>query len=153
MWLSWVTTPTASRTDDWVAARTSTPLMRTSPPVTSYSRDTNAEIVVLPAPEGPTSATSSPAWAVNETSYKTCVFGEVSRIATDSSEASETSAAAGYRNCTWSNSMMFAPAGRSTASGASAIIGGRSSTSKTRSNDTSAVMIETLTFDRAVSGP
>ena len=48
---------------------------------------------------------------------------------------------------------MSAPGSRTTASGASATIGGRSSTSKTRSKDTSAVITSTCTFDSEVSGP
>src|SRR5690242_7334185 len=100
MWLSCVTTPTASRTESSVADRTSTPPSRTDPLVTSYNRDTNAAIVDLPAPDGPTKAISSPASAWNVTSCSTCEFGAVSSTATDSSDANDTSDAAGYRNST-----------------------------------------------------
>ena len=53
------------------------------------------EMVVFPAPEGPTRATSWPGSAVKLTSKSTCWGTVVSRTATDSSEASETSSASG----------------------------------------------------------
>ena len=109
--------------------------------------------MVLPAPDGPTSATSWPGSATNETSWSTCWLGRWSRTATASSEASDTSFAVGYAKSTWRSSTVLGPPGTSTASGASWIIGSRSSTSKTRSNDTSAVAMSTLTFDSEVSGP
>ncbi len=52
-------------------------------------------MVVLPAPEGPTRATSCPGSAVKVTSNSTCWDSVVSSTATDSSEASETSSAVG----------------------------------------------------------
>ena len=73
--------------------------------------------MVLPAPEGPTRATSWPGSAVKVTSKRTCWEAVVSSTATDSSEASETSSAAGYRKSTWSNSMRAGPAGTGRASG------------------------------------
>ncbi len=78
-----------------MASRTSMPSMRTAPERTSYRRGTSWLIVVFPAPDGPTSATSSPGRAVNETSKSTWPDGDWSRMATDSSEASETSSAVG----------------------------------------------------------
>ena len=55
-------------------------------------------IVVLPAPDGPTSAVSSPAGAVKEISCSTPAAASVRSgclSAIDSSDASETSAAVG----------------------------------------------------------
>src|SRR6266550_3761583 len=150
---SWVTTPIAARSDSWVTDRTSWPPTRTDPERTSYTRGTSWLIVVLPAPEGPTSATSWPGAAVNETPCSTSWLGAWSSTATSSSEASDTSAAVGYENRTSSNSMEREPARSATASGPSAISGGRSSTSKTRSNETSALITSTRTLDSAVSGP
>jgi len=73
----------------------------------------------------------------------------------DSSEASETSEAVGYRNQTLSNVIAGAVSAvcSGTASGASVISGFRSSTSNTRSKLTSAVMTSTCTFDSDVMGP
>ena len=51
-------------------------------------------MVVLPAPDGPTSATSAPGRATKLTSASTCWDGAWSSFATDSSEASETSCCA-----------------------------------------------------------
>ena len=59
-WGSWLTMPMAARSDSCVRSRTSMPSTRTAPLVTSYSRGTSWESVVLPAPDGPTSATSCP---------------------------------------------------------------------------------------------
>ncbi len=109
--------------------------------------------MVLPAPDGPTSATIWPGSTVKLTSKRTWAETVVSRTATDSREARETSSAVGYRKSTWSNSMVAGPGGTGRASGASVIIGGRSSTSKTRSNETSAVMTSIWTLDSAVNGP
>ena len=53
------------------------------------------EIVVLPAPEGPTSATICPGSTVNETSWRISLRAPDSSTATDSSDASETSSALG----------------------------------------------------------
>ena len=51
--------------------------------------------MVLPAPDGPTSATIWPGSAVNEMSVSTGPLSRDSVRATDSSEASETSSARG----------------------------------------------------------
>ena len=56
--------------------------------------------MVLPAPEGPTSATSWPGSTSNDTSKRTWLDTVVSRTATDSREASDTSSAVGYRKST-----------------------------------------------------
>ncbi len=63
----------------------------------SYSRATSAVMVVLPAPDGPTSAVSWPAGARKLTSCSTPAGRPAARAAqaTDSSEASDTSAAVG----------------------------------------------------------
>ena len=108
--------------------------------------------MVLPAPDGPTSATSWPGSAVNETSNSTWLVGACSSTATDSSDASDTSSAR-IAEVDVGELDRRRPAGTSTAPGFSAIIGGRSSTSKTRSNDTSAVITSTCTLESAVSGP
>ena len=78
--------------------------------------------------------------------------------AIDSSEASDTSLAVGYRNDTWSNSISgarapAAGAGSTIASGRSAISGFRSSISKTRSKLTSAVITLIWTLDSCAIGP
>ena len=91
-WVSWVTTPTASRSAWPRTRRRSTPPMRTTPSVGSYSRDTRWVSVVLPAPDGPTRATSCPGRAVNETSLSTWVSSACSGCGTSSRDASEDSA-------------------------------------------------------------
>src|SRR4029453_15856981 len=106
-----------------------------------------------PAPGGPTSATSSPGAAVKDTPCRTGCAGAWSSTATSSSEASDTSAAVGYEKCTSSKSIERVPGARATAPGLSATIGAMSSTSKTRSKETSALITSTRTFDSAVSGP
>src|ERR1039457_1986527 len=111
------------------------PSIRTVPRPGSYSRGTRWVIVVLPAPEGPTSAVIRPAGARKLTSLRTHVSPARSGMgrATDSSEARDTSLAAGYRNDTPSNSIAGAipfperPAGRAAAFGRPALsgVGGR----------------------------
>ena len=91
---SWLTTPTVARRDSLVTSRRSAPAMRTAPRVGSYMRVTSWEIVVLPAPEGPTSATMWPAGTVKRRRAG-CRRGSLRRLATDSREASETSSAPG----------------------------------------------------------
>ena len=64
--------------------------------------------MVLPAPDGPTRAVSLPAGARKLTSRSIQALLPVRSgigSAIDSSEASDTSLAAGYRNETWSNSI------------------------------------------------
>ena len=95
MCASWLTTPIRSCSDCWVTVRTSCPPTSTRPPVTSYTRGSSWLIVVLPAPDGPTSAISSPGSARNDTACSTCADGAASSTATSSSEASDTSAADG----------------------------------------------------------
>ncbi len=87
------------------------------------------------------------------TSRSTSAVGASPSTATDSSEASETSSLVGYVKLTWSNSIRAGPRGNAVAPGFSATIGGRSSTSNTRSKETSAVMMSTLMLESAVSGP
>ena len=71
--------------------------MRTVPDTGSYSRGTRWVIVVLPAPDGPTSAVSFPAGARKLTSRSTQVSAVRSGSAsvTCSSDGSDTSLAAG----------------------------------------------------------
>src|SRR5680860_1163608 len=92
---SCVTTPTRSCNDSIRADRRSTPPTRTTPDDGSYSRETSAVIVVLPAPEGPTRATSSPGAALRETSCSTSPPASRSTALTSSSDARETSSAPG----------------------------------------------------------
>ena len=127
--------------------------MRIEPAVGSYRRATSEVMVVLPAPLGPTSATSVPGSTVKETPCSTGPLPRRSPVAMLSSEARETSSAEGYENDTSSTSTRTGPAGTGRASGASATSGFRSSTSKTRSKDTSAVRMSTRTLEIAVSGP
>jgi len=58
--VSWVTKPMISPSDASVTSRTSLPSISTAPSSTSYSRGSRYVVVVLPDPDGPTSATS---WA------------------------------------------------------------------------------------------
>ncbi len=58
-------------------------------------RVTSWLMVVLPAPDGPTRATSCPGSARNEMPCSTVADGVWSSTATDSSEASETCSAVG----------------------------------------------------------
>ncbi len=110
-------------------------------------------MVVLPPPLGPTRATSCPGYAVKLTACRTGPPPARSPDAVDSRERSETSSADGYEKATSSNWTSTGPSGNRTGCGACATSGCRSSTSKTRSKDTSAVMTSTRTLDRAVSGP
>ena len=55
-----MTMPTVSRSESSVRSRTSWPSTSTRPSTTSWIRGTSSAVVVLPAPDGPTSATSSP---------------------------------------------------------------------------------------------
>ncbi len=109
-------------------------------------------MVDLPAPDVPTSATSCPGSTVNDTLWSTSTPPRLSSCATSSSDASDTLSAEGYAKVTSSNSTDTGPAGRSTASGFSAISGLRSSTSKTRSKLTTALMTSTRALASAVSG-
>ena len=74
------------------------PPISTAPSFGSYIRETSAVIVVLPAPDGPTSAVSCPDGASNDTSWSTPAAASVRSgvfSAIDSSDASDTSAAVG----------------------------------------------------------
>ena len=98
---SWVTTPTTSRSESRVTSRISAPPILTTPLVGSYIRDTRWVIVVFAqaAPDGPMSAVSFAAGATKLTSVSACWPEAKLRSGTgsaiDSSEASETSDAAG----------------------------------------------------------
>ena len=61
--VSCVTMAICSRSERSVASRTSTPSMRSAPPVTSWKRGSRFTSVVFPAPLDPTMATTSPARA------------------------------------------------------------------------------------------
>jgi hypothetical protein len=63
--------------------------------VTSYTRETSIDVVDLPAPDGPTSATIWPGWTVKSTPFSTGADSVRSSVATSSSVASETSDALG----------------------------------------------------------
>ncbi len=110
--------------------------------------------MVLPAPDGPTRATIWPGCAVKVTSCSTMLV--VAGLGP------------GHRSPGWPatprrRAGSGTPRGRTprappsaastTASGLSSIIEGRSSTSKTRSKLTSAVITSTRTFERPCSGP
>ncbi len=94
-WASCVTTPTASCRDCWVTSRRSVPAIRTAPSVGSYMRVASWDIVVLPAPDGPTSATVAPAGTVKLRFVSVSCVGSLVRAATDSRDASDTSDAVG----------------------------------------------------------
>ena len=101
---SCITMPTAPRSDSSVRSRTSWPSTRTSPALTSWMRGTSSAVVVLPAPDGPTSATSSPGATVKLTSRRIQSLSVV--VGGDdasSSDAIDDTAADGWRNHTWSN--------------------------------------------------
>ena len=93
-----------------------------------------------PRPTGPTSATVSPGSIVSDTSRRIQSLGSSSRPACPAPRATRAtpSSPGGCRNHTWSNSMRPFGSTRSTAPGRSAISGGKSSTSKTRSKLTRA---------------
>jgi len=92
---SWETTPTTWCSEALLTSRRSAPAMRTAPLVGSYIRVTSWEMVVLPAPDGPTSATIAPAGTVNDTSCRVSATGSWRSVATASREAKDTSSAAG----------------------------------------------------------
>ena len=77
---SWATRPTAACNESCVRSRTSSPSTRTAPSTTSWTRRTSIAIVVLPAPDGPTSATVSPGSMVNDTSRRISRSGRWSRL-------------------------------------------------------------------------
>src|SRR5579871_110978 len=108
--------------------------------------------VVFPAPDGPTNATVVPGAPENDTPRRIQSDGSVDSAAdaSASSDGTDTSAAAGYRNHTSDTSTCPAGWARGTASGASTISDSRSSTSNTRSKDTSAVSRSTRVDARSV---
>src|SRR3954447_10759153 len=88
-----------------VTPRTSCPSIRTAPSVASYRRGTSIDIVVLPAPDRPTSAVIVPGSAVNDTPLSTQSDGSsVRTTSSPSNEAIDPSVPAGYRNQTSSKS-------------------------------------------------
>ena len=97
MWGSWVTIPMASVRLSPVSWRTSSPSTRTAPATTSYSRGTRCDMVVLPAPVGPTRATICPGSATKETPLRIIPEGSSLNgvVMAASSEAIETLDAAG----------------------------------------------------------
>ena len=74
---SCITKPTASRSESSVRSRTSWPSTRTVPSTASAMRGTSIAVVVLPAPDGPTIATSSPGSIVRLTSRRIQALGLV----------------------------------------------------------------------------
>ena len=84
---------------------------------------TSIAIVVLPAPDGPTSATSSPGSTLKLTSRRIQSLGSSAswRARRSSSDGIDDTAAGGWRNHTWSNSIRPAGSTRSTAPGRSVI--------------------------------
>ena len=152
-WGSWLTMPMAARSDSCVRSRTSMPSTRTAPLVTSYSRGTSWESVVLPAPDGPTSATSCPG-SISADTPRSTSDGFVGRRPRrpDGFEAGNDRIG---RVAEADVPQLDAAAGetRSTAPGRSGIGLAASSTSKTRSKDTSAVITSTRALVSDVSGP
>lgn len=65
------TSPIAARRLLWLTSRTSVPLTHTAPSVASYMRNKRRDRVLLPEPDGPTSATVCPAGTSNETPLST----------------------------------------------------------------------------------
>ena len=109
--------------------------------------------MVLPAPDGPTSAVMVPGLAVKVSPFRTTPLSTVSGFATDSSEESEISSAFGYAKETFLNSTAKSLPTNSLAFGRSCTMGAKSKTSKIRSNETKAVITSMRTFESAVSGP
>ena len=111
-------------------------------------------MVVLPAPDGPTSATSWPGSATNETSKRTCCPPDV----LEHGYGLERGERDLFRPGVPEIDVVERHPGRPRVAqplrqALSAIIGGRSSTSNTRSKETSAVMTSTCTLDRARQRP
>ena len=90
-----MTTPSRSRSDERVTSRRSSPPMRTAPRSGRSRRATSEVKVVLPAPEGPTRATSWPGSTVTLTPCSTSPPARRSPLAVASSEASDTSSPMG----------------------------------------------------------
>ena len=154
---SCATTPIAARSDVCVTSRTSCPSMRTAPDVTSYSLGIRLLIVVLPPPDGPTSATSCPGSmrggdaAQHERARRVGQRPAAGRIRLERRDRDLRG-----RRVAEPDVVELDAAARSTRSiapGASTIAFGVSSTSNTRSNETNALMMSTRAFVSAVSGP
>ena len=137
----------AARSESWVSWRTSTPSTNTAPPVTSWSRGISDASVVLPAPDGPTTATIRPGGISRSTSVSTLPEASPPPKPSDSGPAS-----AGKAKRTRSKRTRPSGSARSPAPGASVIGLGASSTSNTRSKLTNAVITSTLALERLVSG-
>ena len=97
--------------------------------------------VVLPAPDGPTIATSSPGSMVRLTSRRIQAPGSRSSAPgrPSSSDVSDATSPAGWRNHTWSSSIAADRVDEIDRAGRSVTRAGKSRTSKTRSKLTSAV--------------
>src|SRR5439155_6047208 len=117
-------------------------------------RGTSIDIVVLPAPVGPTRATIFPGSMVSDTPRRIQSDGSSDSVPEPSvsRDASDTVDGAGYRNHTSSNSTRPSGSTRSYAPGRSLMATGASSTSNTRSNDTNAVMMSMWALVSAVIG-
>ena len=154
MCASWLTTPIRSRSDCWVTSRTSTPPTRTAPDAHVVDpRDQLADRRL--AGTGRPDQRDQLARLGPERHAVQHLLRPVpcrarrrppARPATPPRRSGRGSARRRTRCCA-------RRPGSSTASGASSIIGSRSSTSKTRSKLTSALITSTRAFDSAVSGP
>ena len=122
----------------------------------SYSRSSSAVRVVLPAPDGPTSATNSPGETSRLTPSSAGPTGLSPSVdgsgAAGASDARAAASVGGYVNRTSRNSTRPTGRRRGRAPGRSGTAFGVSSTSKTRSNDTIAVMMSTRALVRLVRG-
>ena len=110
-------------------------------------------MVLLPAPDGPTMPVKVPGFTVKVMFFKTSPLVGISGFAIISNDARDISSAFGYEKETFSKVNSGLLVCSFTAFGASTTIGFKSSTSKTLSKDTSALITSTRTFERAVSGP
>src|SRR3972149_1697161 len=159
-YVSCVTNPITDPREARVRRRISAPSISIPPASTSYSRGRRYVVVVLPEPDGPTSATSSPGAASRSIpSTPNGCAGSVAAAAESSgpswpsvgaasapaSLAGTTAAPAGYRNATFRKVTppRTVAGSRATASGGAPISGSISRYSKIRSNSASAPWIST----------
>ena len=84
------------RSESSVKSRTSIESTSMLPAVTSYNLGTNALMVVLPAPDGPTIAVKLPAGTLKEIPLRISPLSIASSFAVDSRDAREISSGRGY---------------------------------------------------------
>src|SRR5215213_5001013 len=114
-YVSWVTTPMTLPRDTRLSFRTSTPSISTAPASTSYNLGTRYVVVVLPDPDGPTSATRSPGLASKSMSRSPNGWG--SGVATAATSAAmvaspgPASPAAAASAATWAGAAAAASSG------------------------------------------